>query len=388
MKCSLVCIGSLYVALLSLNKSLQSKPHFVRIDATYFTYHDLDRSLLGANKVCDNIANGDLLNITQLRRDVVVDFIKDLWVKPSLPWRKNEQWIWTSEECGMTACNQSVNWTDGYPPTPSGNKRTLIFDAQSGKYKNHFDHNIYMDLKEPIVEQFVCMYTESNIIQGSGVANTTNGLCFKHGNSNNFSCICHSGTACSGKTCTSSAEIQGSCCAIASSCTTSQISTASTTTSHAVTFASSQAPAADGITTPHAITDNAIAAATEASEVTSTSSSGGSPMVGIIIGVSIAISLIAFVAYIVYNRKLKARLLRHRQQRQAAARQAAAVPSGASGSSEYEFSPIINMGKNSMGKLGSGVKRWNKAPSGSLRHSAESISSSVSVGSDMSLSSL
>ena len=111
-------------------------------------------------------------------------------------------------------------------------------------------------------------------------------------------------------------------------------------------------------------------------------------MVGIIIGVSIAISLIAFVAYIVYNRKLKARLLRHRQQRQAAARQAAAVPSGASGSSEYEFSPIINMGKNSMGKLGSGVKRWNKAPSGSLRHSAESISSSVSVGSDMSLSSL
>ena len=119
------------------------------------------------------------------------------------------------------------------------------------------------------------------------------------------------------------------------------------------------------------------------------SSSSSSSIINVLIALSIVTSVTGFAVAVVYSqRKKRALLLRRQQQANAAAtRQLTAVPSGASGS-EYEFSPIINMSRGSMGALGPGVKKWNEAPRGSLRHSATSISSSMSVDSGMSLNSV
>ena len=242
MKCSLLCISSLYVALFYLSKPIEvdsqiADSKLVRIGADFFTYHRDTLKWDDATNKCKGSGSGRLVNTADLEDLDVVDFIKAQW--SSARSLQPTQWIWTNEKCGQIWCSQNVNWAPGYPRTPSNNK--LIFDTQSGTYRNIGDGHTF------IVTQFACMHTESNFIRANGVVNTTNGLCYRS------HCVCHFGTACSGRTCTGT--VLGNCCLVASSCTTPQPPATTTTTPlHVVTSVSTRAPATAATTTPLAVT--------------------------------------------------------------------------------------------------------------------------------------
>ena len=332
MKCSLLCIGSLYVALLSLNKPLQAKPYFARFNTDYFTYHIIPYSWFGADYHCKDIGSGELLGIAQTRRKEVVDFIKDLWNK-----HPQEQWIWTNAECGRTECDQNVNWAPGYPLAPPRDKLRLIFDAQSGTYKN------IEAVSTAGVTQFACMFTEENLFNGRGIHRLNNSFCFQQDSpARDFDCFCYvNGADVSEEACTS--KIAGACCDVASSSTSSSRAPAIATTQRVMRPNCAPNPCQNGGTcsaNAGSVTCNCVSAfqglfcqspvdiddtaTDEASAVTS--ALGGYSTIGVIIGVSIAISLIAFVTFVVYNRKKKA------QQQRATGNAAARVASMSQGS--------------------------------------------------------
>ena len=421
MKCSLLCISSLYVALFYLGKPITVNCQIAIIGGNFYTYHRNNSKWEDANKQCRGSGTGRLVNIADLKDADVVDFIKDSASKSA-----SGDWIWTADKCGSFKCDQQVDWAPCYPVNiTSGSflKNVIVFDAQSGKYKNTYDDIANGDPDARVI-QFVCRYHGANVLEGTGVVYANNnGLCFRQHSSHQYHCICNSGT-CSGQRCKNmmAAEPAGQCC-VATQCTSSRAPASTTVTPRPVTStssrdtstpcSSSQAPAAatatqrvrvtsSVTTTPRvnqtncspnpcqnggtcsanasSVTCSCVSAfqgpfcqspvedidvaATQASAVTS-SASGSNSTIGVIIGVSIAILLIAFVTYVVYNRKKKA-------QQQRATGNAAADASVAS-MSAGSFSSAMDMSMSSMGDL----NRSNRAPRIAFRPSVTAYSSST-----------